>query len=88
MSVRGKNVMITGASRGIGEATAEVFADAGANVVLLARGAGAIEEIAARIGDQALAIACDISDYASVHGAVEAAEAKYGPIDVLSLIHI
>lgn len=83
MSVRGKNVMITGASRGIGEATAEVFADAGANVVLLARGAGAIEEIAARIGDQALAIACDISDYASVHGAVEAAEVKYGPIDVL-----
>jgi len=83
MSVRGKNVMITGASRGIGEATAEVFAEAGANVCLLARSAGAIEEIAARIGENAMAIACDISDFASVDGAVQAAEAKFGPVDVL-----
>ncbi|MEO0943671.1 MAG: SDR family oxidoreductase [Pseudomonadota bacterium] len=83
MSVRGKNVMITGASRGIGEATAEVFAEAGANVVLLARSAGAIEEIAARIGDHAMAVTCDISDYASVERAVTATETKFGPVDVL-----
>lgn len=83
MSVQGKTVMITGASRGIGEAAAEVFAEAGANVALLARSAGAIEEIAARIGDKAMAITCDISDYASVESAVAAAEAKFGPVDVL-----
>ena len=83
MSVRGKNVMITGASRGIGEATSEVFADAGANVILLARSGGAIDKIAARIGDAAMAIACDISDYASVEGAVAATESKFGPVDVL-----
>ncbi|MEM8802484.1 MAG: SDR family oxidoreductase [Pseudomonadota bacterium] len=83
MSVRGKNVMITGASRGIGEATAEVFAEAGANVILLARSAGAIEEIAARIGDHAMAVTCDISNYASVERAVTATETRFGPVDVL-----
>lgn len=83
MSVRGKNVMITGASRGIGEAAAEVFAEAGANVILVARSAGAIEKIAARIGDRAMALACDISDYAAFESTVAAAEARFGPVDVL-----
>ena len=50
MAVYGKTVMITGASRGIGEATAEAFGEAGANVVLLARGETEIGKIAARIG--------------------------------------
>ena len=54
MPVHGKTVIITGASRGIGEAAAEVFAAAGAKVALLARGGAAIDEIASRIGDAAL----------------------------------
>ncbi len=83
MSVRGETVMITGASRGIGEATAEVFAEAGANVVLLARGADAITRIAERIGDKALAFPSDISDYASVEAAVRAAEDRFGRVDIL-----
>ena len=83
MPVHGKTVIITGASRGIGEACAEVFAEAGAKVVLLARGRDAIDEIARRIGDSALAIPCDISDFASVEAAVGAAEKHFGPVDVL-----
>ena len=83
MSVDGKTVIITGASRGIGEAAAEVFAAAGANVGLLARSSGAISEIAARIGDKAMAIPCDVSDFASLEGAIRKVEEAFGPTDVL-----
>lgn len=83
MPVHGETVIITGASRGIGEAAAHVFADAGANVVLLARSAGAIKEIVGRIGAQAMAIPCDISDFSAVEAAVQAAEEKFGPVGVM-----
>ncbi len=83
MSVDGKTVIITGASRGIGEAAAEVFAEADANVGLLARSSGAISEIAARIGDKAMAIPCDVSDFASLEGAIRKVEEAFGPTDVL-----
>jgi 3-oxoacyl-[acyl-carrier protein] reductase len=48
--LNGKCVIITGASRGIGEAAARYLAEAGANVVLAARSAGDIERIANEIG--------------------------------------
>ena len=83
MAVDGKTVVITGASRGIGEATAEVFAAAGAKVGLLARSEGAISEIAARIGENATAVPCDVSDYASLEGAIRAVEARFGATDIL-----
>ncbi len=83
MSVDGKTVIITGASRGIGEAAAEVFAEADANVGLLARSSGAMSEIAARIGDKAMAIPCDVSDFASLEGAIRKVEEAFGPTDVL-----
>ncbi len=83
MSVEGKTVVITGASRGIGEAAAEVFAEAGARVALLARGRGAIDAIAARIGTDALAIPCDVSSYADVAAAIGEAEDAFGPTEVL-----
>ena len=83
MSVQGKTVVITGASRGIGEATAEVFAAAGAKVGLLARSSGAIKEIAERIGDNALAFPCDVSDFASLESAIRQVENAFGPTDVL-----
>lgn len=83
MTVHGKTVMITGASRGIGEAAAHVFAAAGANVVLTARSAARIEEIAAQIGDQALAVPCDVSSFADVQSAVDAAGKAFGAVDVL-----
>lgn len=83
MSVDGKTVIITGASRGIGEAAAEVFAAAGARVGLLARSEDAITGIAARIGDAATAVTCDVGDYTSLEVAIHQVEARFGPTDVL-----
>ena len=83
MTVSGKTVMITGASRGIGEAAAHVFAEAGANVVLLARSRDSIDRIAAEIGDKALAVPCDVAFYGAVTDAVAAAEEAFGSVDVL-----
>ena len=83
MSIMGKTVIITGASRGIGEAAAHVFAEAGARVALLARGRDAIETIAGKIGSDALALPCDVSDYDSVSKAVSGAEDAFGPTEVL-----
>ena len=82
MTVDGKTVIITGASRGIGEAAAEVFAAAGAKVGLLARSEGAIGEIAARIGDNAMAVSCDVSDFASLEDAIHKVENEFGPTDL------
>lgn len=79
----GKTALITGASRGIGEATARMFAERGANVVLLARGADDIARIAGEIGAQALAIPCNIADYAAVQAAVDATVARFGALDIL-----
>lgn len=81
--VTGKTVMITGASRGIGEAAARLFAAQGANVVLLARGAEAINTIATEIGETALALACDVSDPVSVENAVREAITAFGGVDIL-----
>jgi len=79
----GKTIFITGASRGIGAATARKFADSGANVVLVARSATEIDQLAADIGPSALAIVCDISRYADVEAAMQSAVAKFGSLDVV-----
>ena len=83
MNMLDKTVMITGASRGIGEAAAHAFAGAGANVALLARSIDDIGRIAAGIGEKAKAIPCDVSDQASVAGAVAETVAAFGGLDVL-----
>lgn len=81
--MQGKVVAITGASRGIGAATAEVFADAGARVVLLARSEAEITALAAKIGRGAVAIACDVGDAASVDAAMAQIVGDCGGLDVL-----
>ena len=81
--MQGRVVVITGASRGIGAAAAQVFADAGAKVALLARSGAEIEELAAGIGADALALRCDVADAASVANATAAVLARWGRIDVL-----
>ena len=83
MEIIGKTVVITGASRGIGAEAARVFAKAGANVVLIARSNAAIDVLAAEIGDQALALPCDVADYVAVESAMQKAKAAFGSIDVL-----
>jgi NADP-dependent 3-hydroxy acid dehydrogenase YdfG len=79
----GKTVLITGASRGIGAATARAFADAGANVSLVARSTDAIAALAGDIGDRALAIPCDVSRHAEVEAALAATARTFGGLDIL-----
>ena len=81
--MQGKCVLITGASKGIGAATARVFAAAGANVALVARNGDAIAEIAGEIGTRAIAIPCDVSRYWEVEAAVAACHTAFGRLDVL-----
>jgi NAD(P)-dependent dehydrogenase (short-subunit alcohol dehydrogenase family) len=69
----GKTALITGASRGIGAATARAFAAQGANVVLMARDRDAIAGLAGEIGAKALAVPVDVSRYWEVEAAVTAA---------------
>ena len=83
VNLEGKTALITGASRGIGEATAQVFAEAGANVALLSRGEEAIASIAGDIGAQALAIPCDVARYWEVEAAVKATVDTFGGLDIV-----
>lgn len=83
MDLTGKTALITGASRGIGAATARVFAGAGANVALLARNADAIADLAGELGKQAIAVPCDVSRYWEVEAAVEACLKTFGRLDIL-----
>lgn len=83
MDMQGKTVLITGASRGIGESAARVFAEAGANVALVARNEAAIADLTAELGEKALAIPCDVSRYWEVETAVKACVSTFGSIDVL-----
>lgn len=83
MNLAGKTVMITGASRGIGAAAARVFADAGANVALLARSGADISALANELGSGAIAVPCDVSRYSDVEAAAAKCVETFGGIDVL-----
>jgi clavulanate-9-aldehyde reducatase len=79
--IEGKVVAITGASSGIGEATALACVEAGAKVALAARRTDRIEELAQRIrdgGGEAVAIATDVADEASARAFVEGAHEQLG----------
>ena len=84
--IAGKVVVITGASSGLGEATAEHLADLGAIVVLGARRRERIESLSSRLqqqGHQALAMVTDVTDRAQVQRLVDAAVHSFGRIDVM-----
>ena len=86
LGLKGKNVIVTGGSRGIGRATALAFAAEGANVAICARGAEALararDEIAAT-GVNAFAQGCDVGDAQSLSDFLEAANQALGGVDVL-----
>jgi len=83
MDMTEKTVMITGASRGIGAEAARVFANAGAKVVLLARSQDDIAALAGEIGEQAIAIPCNVARYSEMSSAVATAVQVFGGLDVL-----
>lgn len=78
--------IVTGASRGIGAATARLFAEAGAKVVLTARSAEAIDVHAREIraaGGEAVARAGDVTSFADVDAVVATATERFGRLDVM-----
>lgn len=81
--MQGKTVLITGASRGIGAEAGRVFAAAGANVALVARSGDQIGTLADELGDTAIALPCDVRDFAQVEQAVAACVDRFGGLDVL-----
>lgn len=76
-----KTLFITGASTGIGEATARAAADAGWNVALVARSADKLETIASDIGDTALALPGDATDRDFLKDALAKTVAHFGQLD-------
>ncbi|HEX6844325.1 MAG TPA: SDR family oxidoreductase [Actinomycetota bacterium] len=86
MELRGRVVVVTGASSGIGEATAVAFAQRGAKVVLAARRLERLEELAERIGragGKALALRCDVGEPDEIQKLPGIVEELVGPTDVL-----
>jgi short-subunit dehydrogenase len=84
MELGGKVVVITGASMGIGEAIAKIFADRGASVVMLSRDAGRVEEARGRVGhdERTLAMTCDVRHREEIDRAVGLTLHHFQRIDV------
>jgi short-subunit dehydrogenase len=84
MELSGKVVVVTGASMGIGEAVAKIFADHGASVVMLSRDAGRVEAARARVGhgERTLAMACDVRHREDVDRAIGLTMHHFQNIDV------
>ncbi|MFV8783135.1 SDR family NAD(P)-dependent oxidoreductase [Microbulbifer sp. SA54] len=85
-SVAGKVVLVTGASSGFGQHFAEVFAEAGARVVLGARRAEQLQSVCDGIvdrGGEAIAVPMDVTDSQSIRSAFDAAETRFGTVDVV-----
>jgi NAD(P)-dependent dehydrogenase (short-subunit alcohol dehydrogenase family) len=85
MSKRDEVVVITGASGGIGRATARRFAAEGARIGLIARGRRGLEAAAREVkeaGGDALALPVDVADHDRVEAAASSVEDAFGPIDV------
>ncbi len=85
-SLEGKRALVTGASRGIGEAIAIAFAEAGADVAVTARSTTDLEQVAGKIaatGRRGVPITCDVTRSDDVARCVETALGQLGGIDIL-----
>lgn len=82
MEIENAVVVVTGASSGIGEATARAAAERGARLVLAARREDRLADLAAQL-DRAVAVPCDVTDAVQVHALVRSALESFGRVDVL-----
>ncbi|WP_397473093.1 SDR family NAD(P)-dependent oxidoreductase [Pusillimonas sp.] len=85
-SLKGRAALIVGGSRGIGRAIAEAFADAGADVAVVGRSSGPLEQTAAAIerrGVRGVALTADVSDESGRKQLVADAHARLGRLDIL-----
>ena len=83
---KGRVVVVSGASSGLGKQMSRAFADQGATVVVMARRIEKLEELANELrakGVDCLPIKCDVTDVESVNNAAKEVEEKYGKVDVL-----
>ncbi|MBF4554490.1 3-oxoacyl-ACP reductase FabG [Pseudomonas sp. p50] len=83
MKLANKVALITGAGQGMGRAIAQCFAQAGARVVAADINLQAAQQTIEGLGEQALALACNVADSASVAAAMEMIEARFGGLDIL-----
>ena len=87
LHLRDKNILITGGSKGIGLACAEAFLSEGARVTLVSRDADNLQRARERLAhhgqDRIHTHAADLRDASAAHRALDAAEATFGPVDVL-----
>lgn len=82
-SLQGRVVVVTGGSKGIGRGIAQVFAESGAKVAILARNAGQAAKTAAEIGHGAIGMAADVTSAGSLKAACAEVAKRLGGIDVL-----
>ncbi len=80
--VNGRTVLITGAARGIGAETARRLHSKGANVALVGLEPERLEALAAQLGDRAIALEADVTDFGALERAVSATVECFGGIDV------
>jgi short-subunit dehydrogenase len=83
MNFQNKTIVLTGASAGIGKELALSLSQKGANLVLAARNAIALEEVAALCGEQAIAVPTDVTQSEECKQLIESAIARFGQIDYL-----
>ncbi len=84
--LEGRTAIVTGASRGIGPQIARALGREGMNIVLVARSAAGLEQVAAELGSagqHAIAVPADLSDHSTLDRIVEATEEQFGAVDLL-----